>query len=404
MKLFYILLFSLGLLSCGGNSNRQRGMGFKPISLSADTVKNITSTADTITIDKVEDLIQLADFIDTLIYVPLETTKESLFAYNTQMKVYKNHIYIMDDLVAEAVLVFGTDGHFIKRIGDKGGAPYEFSLLQGMTIDEKRDRLALYDNKKGKIMYFTLDGDYIENTEVNFRYNGEMEFLPSGNLVSATCSWQRNVHLNNLDNYRLLYTDSTGNIVKAGFNRNDNKNLSTQFETLTNTPDGILYHPHFINALYNVTDSAIIEKYVIDYKHASPLSQEKFLSLSNMEELKEFSKGTMYLSGGTLAENTSHLVFKTEGKDQFYTFYDKNAKNYIAFKGCIYSQGMIFNMSPIYSYKDFFVTTVSGQQLIAMRDAMKKDNIEIPSQWKELYEKIQADDNPVAVFFKVKPL
>lgn len=89
MKLFYILLFSLGLLSCGGNSNRQRGMGFKPISLSADTVKNITSTADTITIDKVEDLIQLADFIDTLIYVPLETTKESLFAYNTQMKVYK---------------------------------------------------------------------------------------------------------------------------------------------------------------------------------------------------------------------------------------------------------------------------------------------------------------------------
>ena len=27
-----------------------------------------------------------------------------------------------------------TDGHFIKRIGDKGGAPYEFSLLQGMTI------------------------------------------------------------------------------------------------------------------------------------------------------------------------------------------------------------------------------------------------------------------------------
>ena len=402
----YSVMFLAGCLCLASCSEMKKSSnGFQEVDPSnTRIVEGIeTGGADTVLVENVSDKLYMDPLIEEAYYVPLETTPESLFAYNRKTIVYKDRIYVMDDVLARAVFIFDMNGKFLRKIGKQGGAPNEFSLLFGMAVDEKNDRLVLFDQGKKKLLHFTLEGDYVKTTDVNFDFSGQMEYFPSGNIVVATNRNFRNIHLDELDDYRILQSDSLGNIVKAGFKRDDNKKLKIIYERMFRSGEDIVYYPPFLNALYTIGDDAISERYVVEYKDYPPIDQEEFLDLPNMNRLQEFEGRIVYLSPAALAENSTHLYFSTMAKHRFfYTIYDKRAKKQLSFRNLHFRSGLIMAPDPMYSYGDYFIGQATAEQIIAMREFLKREGRPISPQYQELFNNIREDDNPVLVFFKLK--
>lgn len=364
----------------------------------------LTVHTDTIVVDEIYDNVKVSTLVDSVYFVPLETTDNSLLAYYTRLCFHKNRIYLMDDVVANAVFIFDMQGRFIKRIGDKGGAPNEFAALRGMSVDRSNDYLVLYDNRKRKMVYFTLDGEYIKNMSVPFRFCGHYVVLPSGRIVAATGKCDYNTHLGDLDEYRLQYTDSLGEVVKSAFRWTDNRNLAISYEAMTDAAESVLYYPPYTNTLYQVTDTTVTAKYFVTYKNYEAASDEEVLKLSNTDELREYEERKMTVSATAIAESTTHLYFYNERKDKSYTLYDRSTKKCISFRGLIFNQDYIFVAAPMYSYGEYLVTVATPGQLMAMRKHLQKEKIPISEHLRPVYDKIDEEDNPILVFLKMKKL
>ena len=401
----YSVMFLAGCLCIASCSEMKKsGNDFQEVDPSNTRIVDgiETGRADTILVENVSDKLYIESLIEEAYYVPLETTDESLFAYNRKTIVYKDRIYVLDDVLARAVLIFDMNGKFLRKIGKQGGAPNEFALLFGMAVDEKNDRLVLFDQAKKKLLHFTLEGDYVKTTDVNFDFPGQMEYLPSGNMVAAVSKSEMNTHLGGLDEYRILQSDSLGNIIQAGFKRDDNNNLKEMHERLFKTGNDIVYYSPFINKLYTINNNAVAERFVIKYKDNQPVDLKEIQEISDVDSVRNYLVNKTYVSPEGLTENSNHLYFSTKGKDSFYTIYDKNVKKYIAFRNFGFYFGFVIDPSLMYAYEDYFIGQATAEQIIAMREHLEKTYRPISPIYQEMYDTIQKGDNPVLIFFKMK--
>ena len=401
----YSVMFLAGCLcmaSCVNNKDAKTH--FKEVDLSKiHIVEGIESGGgDTILVENISGDFPIEVLLADVYYIPLETTDESRFTENRKTIVYKDRIYVMDDVDARAVLIFDMNGKFLRRLGRKGDASNRLSRLSGMTIDEEDDRLVLFDGGKKKLVHFTLEGDYVKTTDVNFDFPGQMEYLPSGDMVAAVSKNATNTHLGGLDDYRILQSDSLGNIIQAGFKQNDNNGLKEMHERLFKTGNDIVYYSSFINKLYTINNNTVAERFVIEYKDNQPVDLKEIQEISNVDSVRNYLVNKTYVSPEGLTENSNHLYFSTKGKDSFYTIYDKNVKKYIAFRNFGFYFGFVVDPSLMYAYEDYFVGQATAEQIIAMREHLEKTYQPISPIYQEMYDTIQKDDNPVLIFFKMK--
>ena len=129
LKPIVLLLFFI-FTSCINNYQYAR---FHDVDLTdVDYLANIKNdTGITVLLDKVEDQIKISELIKDVKYIPLETSDNSLISHISAVDIYKDRIYIVDNIMQNKVYIFDIDGKFIKAIGQKGGGPDEYALLTG---------------------------------------------------------------------------------------------------------------------------------------------------------------------------------------------------------------------------------------------------------------------------------
>ena len=90
----------------------------------------------------------------------LETRNESLIAHISEMQVFENRIFILD-VIGRALLVFDTEGRFIRRIGGLGRGPGEYRNISDFTIDPVNSRILVAAD--GTIIQYNTDGEFIKS-------------------------------------------------------------------------------------------------------------------------------------------------------------------------------------------------------------------------------------------------
>jgi hypothetical protein len=358
-----------------------------------------------INVEKFHESINASDLIADFKYIPLETNKNSLIGYYNKILIHDEKIYIMDDLSAQAIFIFDMQGRFLEKISKKGGAPNEFYQLAGMSIDKKEKQLLAYDNRKRVMMYYTLDGRFIRRENMPFSFYGSFAVLPSsGMTVSATNKSNRNTHLENLDDYRLIYTDSVGTIKKTAFECDDNVDLPISWSQIIENGEELLYYPQFQNKLYQITDSTVNIKYEIklnaDFNQYNP---DRLLSFRNLETFNNYWNSTTKLDT-RMAENTNHLYFMvSDKKERVFCFYDKLTKNLIATKDIAFDEDWIIRFSVIYAYNDLFIATVDPGLIKALKQVdIENGKNKLSQEAKDMIDSLEEDDNSVLVLFKLK--
>jgi len=120
-------------------------------------------------------------------FIPLETTKESLFGSIYDLKIVKNQ-FILFDYDTRAVLIFSKDGKFKGKIDaskiPKDEADKSKTELYGyQLVEENKDTvIALYSNKY--YFYFDLNGKQIKKVlHKDAGFNREFKFADKESVI-----------------------------------------------------------------------------------------------------------------------------------------------------------------------------------------------------------------------------
>jgi hypothetical protein len=93
---------------------------------------------------------KLSFFADSIEYVSLETSKNSLIGQSKIVHLSDERIFVVR---GDSILIFNRQGHFIKRFSREG--------INGCTLDNENKRLLLYNSYRRGIEIYDFDGNHI---------------------------------------------------------------------------------------------------------------------------------------------------------------------------------------------------------------------------------------------------
>ena len=258
---------------------------------------------------------------------------------------------------------------------------------------------------KSKLMKFSLEGDFLEESNVDFLMNCSFQTLPSGNYVYAISKGDQNYHLKEYNEYKLLFTDSIGNIIKAAYTYPETEYSSLMYDALIRKGNDILYFPMYMNEIYTVTDTALNLRYRFDYTAFSPFDKNKMGTFDTRKEFVEYRSSHTYLS--SYAENETHIFFvtKDKGGNKLITFYDKESSKSINCTSILFDMDFAVKLDQLSNYKDYFVGLVEPETLKGLKKHIETTtHYPMKEEKRKMIENLKDDDNMVLVFFKIKAL
>jgi len=269
LQLFWISVAILCICGCGANQ----------------------SYDNTITISNYEGQIELklSDIADSIKYIPLSSKHHDSFIQ------YINSVIIIDDKILikdgrAGILMFSSDGTFIKRVGSMGRGPHEYLGVLSMDVDCEAKRILVYPTYANHLLSYDFNGNYVETLNIpSIGYSiQDIYSLRSNELIFSRSATM------NLPEDTTFVTNNTGQVTRllrgliSGVNKaseslfinsvdNDNQ-IDTLFEyvntsrelryllTIPRKAEQDFFHPYLI---LNAGDKTLImgnmEKDRIDY-------------------------------------------------------------------------------------------------------------------------------------------
>lgn len=117
-----------------------------------------------VTIDKIT--FDDSRFIDSCVFVPLETTDASLLGNIKQIEFCDGKYYIYDGK-EDKLKVFSSTGKFLFDIGIRGDAPGEYLSINSFFINREDKKVGISDPLRMAIHEYSLDGEYIQTVKHN---------------------------------------------------------------------------------------------------------------------------------------------------------------------------------------------------------------------------------------------
>ena len=113
-----------------------------------------------------------SDVFKSVRVIPLAMDKSVLLGDVNKMQVYKGHYIVLDEEIARGVYLFDSKGRFIRKIGDVGSGPGEYSKPTDFTIDTKKGEIYIFDYNQKKIFKYDIaSGKYLGVCNVEHRLN-----------------------------------------------------------------------------------------------------------------------------------------------------------------------------------------------------------------------------------------
>ena len=390
-RMFIILAFVLCIAGCKGKKVQED--------------KFIDSDIITITPPSQQLLKPVSDIsnlIDSVKYIKLELTDESIIGYIEKIVIYKEKIYILDTQT-ESLFVFDINGNYLFKISQIGRGPEDYIQVDFFDIDPHNDNIVLTDLMGYFVMIFDKEGKFISRRKIPFWVEGFSPFEDNGTILVA--NYRNNKHKLGQE-FNLLYMDSLMQINKAYFPYN-----SSYFEKRPPSPskNGYFYYynnnPHYYpycgSSIYKVDRNGLIMKYNIDFG-------ENSFDLSYLSKGREYlndylSQGNFYHLG-TVLETDEYLYFSYGKSLVASSFYSKKSGK--TFDGYVFITNNIqFEGMPIdATYNSWFVKEIRVESLMSWKKRNENDELKDPFFLlkMDLAKTITIEDNPILKLFKLK--
>lgn len=251
------------------------------------------------------------EIIDTYRYVPLGATCIPIGSIS-RLIVTDDLIVAVDRDMAHAIFVFDRDGVPQAEICAVGRGPNEYAELTHVAITQAdgRDALAILDALSGKVLLYSMSGDFIGSHAVPFRIEG-MEYLPDGDVLcyAADYAAEDTFFDGRNDAGNLIYfTDGDFGIKEAAMpDRTPNRNISYTVPHVRRHGERITVVPPLGDTVYTVEGHTLRPEYRVDISALAGTSAPA-ADMTDSEIIDAVERFPMLMPDGTV-EGDDFIIF-----------------------------------------------------------------------------------------------
>lgn len=258
MKLKYLLFFFSILAGCSN---------------SGKTDKQEVIVID-VPLQMTDHEVMMSSFVDSILYIPLETNNECLIGSVDKIIVTDNDYYIIDKDVTCSILCFEKSGKFVRKISERGVAPGQYVKITDVNVRE--DKIYIWDCSLRKLFIFSTDG-YFER-EIKTNYWADSFFVLDDSWVAFCGDYKPNKEYfqKDLCPNLLFFNIDTNQTVSDLFFNKDIDNSGIISNPLNFLCDGYLVLD-FDNVIYQASSPSTLEKkYIMQFGERYIKAQEAY--------------------------------------------------------------------------------------------------------------------------------
>ena len=389
----HLIFLVIVVVSCSFNSPK-----------SAETSANRVKLKTPVFIDlhqKSESKLNVSEFADTVMYIPLETNSKSFLKRVIQIQITDKYIFING---RDQLLLFSREGKFIRQIGKKGKGPGEHLLIFGFVVVQ--DTVYISSSGNRSLLKYNVNGNFLEGLPTlsqlpRFNVTPDNRIVSyidiSGRLVFFDRKLKGDATItidHNVSDKRALY--SWWDDFDTYFQKSEHRLLFTNY--MSDTIWDISKGRKDIGYIMNLGDQLLPEKYRV----------ENFLG-----DFQRFEKTAARYQKVNLFETPSFLFLFQKGwieKNKINSTYihDVAANTTRKFESPYIFDDLIgkLNLVPNYTSNNCIIAALNPIELIEELKKINKQNktgVESPSPLllKQM-AKITENSNPILVIMPVR--
>lgn len=341
-----------------------------------------------------------ADFTADYRYVPLGATRQPVGNID-QLLVTDDRIIVVDKERAQTVFIFDHDGKSCAEIYRLGRGPQEYYHIDHAALTPgENPQLAILDGRGSKVLFYDLDGHYVNSTPIPFRFTG-MEYLNKDEILCFTDAYVRHdpFFKERKDADRLLFfTDGAFRIEASTLtNRVTNRKIGYTEPIVKQSGDELFINPKLNDTIYRLDGRSLKPFYYVDMAALGPVQPTEDLTDEQVQKLGtkvpvfwgDFISGKNFLfvdvSMPPNMKNDRYCYSKTSGKVYFLKNTPGSGDRALAEMAFIGITG---------SWKDQFIAHVPAY-VVPM--VYQRDGTDNP-----VLKDIGEDANPVLIFYTLK--
>ncbi len=341
--------------------------------------------------------IKLSDIVikESFEVIPLETKENSLIGNIDKVVFTDDYIFVFDWLSSRAIFQFDTSGNFIRKIGKQGQGPGEYLMIY--DFDVYNNKLIVLDMGY-KLIYYTLEGEYVNQTELKDFVTGKLISLNKDLLAFNTTGSEP---------YELTIATPKGE-VKNQYLPKLKLRKPLGINSLYKTANRTYFKTTYNDTVYKILESGnMISDYYIDYGNKA-LKIKEFEGLANADQKL---KKNLYKYCNTVSlfdnNNFRYLTFTYNNELWINIHNNRTNTNILTKKENIENDITLEKSSYIIGTKNNkFVFLVQPQDLL-LELSHNKDNTysnEYVNRIKKIIKEkeITEEDNPILVLYTFK--
>ena len=120
-------------------------------------------------------------FIDSCVFIPLETSDSVLISEVVQIESYNGRYYIYDKHQEIGKLrVFDSKGKFLFDIGKQGNGAKEYRAMNSFFLNGKENKIGIFDPVRLAVNEYDLNGEFLQTIK-----HGQKAFLSISKTICA---------------------------------------------------------------------------------------------------------------------------------------------------------------------------------------------------------------------------
>lgn len=341
-----------------------------------------------------------SSIIDSTWHVKLETTEQSLFGEISKIMIYDGSIFILDAKNTKSLLEFDLSGKFIRKYGAKGKGPHEYIRPKSFAIDEKENRILLFDDKNSKILFFNRDGSFFKAVRLNF-YTREICMQNEGEILLNNRKAPNAGRVPDVCKHYLTRIDFNGKIRSKALPY-DESIINFRYhanQDFFKSQKEVLFHPPLNDTIYSISKNEIFPKYRLNFGNKKlPSDFDRNISYEDFKEKYVGEKLPYAFFVGEYMETNDKLIFKLNHQGFKITCIYSTVTKKLKFGGLLHDdlKDDLGVFKPIGVYQDWVISIVSPDKVVSKKGEFKGSDIN------DIVNKTSISDNPILSFQHLK--
>jgi hypothetical protein len=338
---------------------------------------------------------KLSEVAKSVRIVALETNPACFIGATNKVFVGKKEMLISTASEMTELFLFKTDGKFIRKIGNSGKGPGEYTDINDLTVFEDLSKVYINGRQMKKIVEYSFDGK--TNREIT---------IPRG-LTSPVVLDPNRIAMISYKDYEVMMINTlsgdTTKYIKV------TPDMIPQMRNLSGSPTtGFFYWSIGRDTIWEIDADSMRPKVIGEFGPGHFASADYMKCVT---QGLEYPPGKLLLSVGTMfGSGYYHFLLMRENALKQYTYvhvmYEEKTKKSWHLAQSQESDDILFCTSTdfrtVASSREW-VSVVGADELIGALPRIKANkNFNYPPELITQIEKLTIEDNPVLVFYELK--